>query len=507
MFRDVPQGGEPSPGGVRRVDITKTSKSFECPQQVYSPLIEKALPGTFEEVQPIWLSHLPTRLLGAMIDHQVAYGRVRTVVIAASSFTKWSLALNKPITDQEFNRLEHGPISLSALSQQGIDSAEVRLEPVRRLRQSREVKCGRQIVGDIDHGRHMEYLAEFIDGSTSWIPSYNVALDLKREYWNVMMSGAKEVAEIINSEPSTGKVTIKRPDGTSDVIDQTKIFWHEEENPTNITDAELDALLHHGHFGFDIQDFTPCTISVSTDWAKVETSSSGAAFMKDPAAEKAGEYIGVEFDSNERSIRVGEPNSYNFISRDIPVFIARNGALFDIKVTHGADGIRAGDRQGKVILSLLDERLESSLNPSNIRDNPNTFNIRPAVVTAGLLTVETDWGAITINSNHATIHPDPTVDQKTYEHVTFTSTSMTNKTGVFGQKFVIPFVFVTLEEKIDITITHGRDKSRYEDKLGQASALFRQTTYTGGYNPLNIRDNPTLFRNCQVNARPPTIPL
>ena len=60
------------------------------------------------------------------------------------------------------------------------------------------------------------------------------------------------------------------------------------------------------------------------------------------------------------------------------------------------------------------------------------------MVTAGLLTIETDWGAITINGNHATIHPDLTVDQKTYEHVTFTATSMTNNTGVFGQKFVIP---------------------------------------------------------------------
>ena len=285
------------------------------------------------------------------------------------------MVLNKPITDQEFNRLEHGPISLSTLSRQGIDSAQVRLEPVRRLRQSREVKCGRQFVGDTYHGRHMEYLAEFNDGSTSWIPSYNVALDLKREYWNVMMSGAKEVAEIISSEPSTGKVTVKRPDGTSDVIDQTKIFWREEENPTNITDAELDALLHHGHFGFDTQDFTPCTISVSTDWAKVETLSSGAIFMKDPAAEKAGEYVGVEFDG--KSIRVGEQDSYKFMSRDIPyvlgssnrqdeflkkfiiicrAFIAGNGALFDIKVTHGADSIKSGDRQGKVILSLLGVR-------------------------------------------------------------------------------------------------------------------------------------------------------
>ncbi|KAI6143787.1 hypothetical protein BKA82DRAFT_4183183 [Pisolithus tinctorius] len=505
MLRDVPKDGEPSPAGVRRVDITKTSKSFECPQPVYSPLIEMAIPGTFEEAQPAWLLHLPTRLLEAMKDHQVAYGRVRTVVIVASKFTKLSLALEKKITDQEFNRLQHGPVSLSALSQQGVNSTEVRMEPVRRLRQSREVKCGRKVVGDIDHGRHMEYLAEFSDGSTSWIPSYNVALDLKQEYWKVMTSGAKEIAEIVNSDSSTGKVTVKRPDGTTEVIDQTKIFWHEEKTPTILTDAELDALLHHGHFGIDVPDFMPCNVTITTDWAKVEILSTGAAFMKDPAAEKAGEYAGVEFDG--RSIRLGKADSYNFVSRDIPLFIVGNGALLDIKVTHGADATRAGDRLGKVVLSLPDERLESRVNQSDIRFNPSTFHIRPVIVTAGLLSVETDWGAIEINSKDATIDPDPTVDQSIYKNVTFTPTSMKLNTGVFGKKFVIPFLFLTRDEKIDITITHGRDKSRYEDKLGQAKALFGQNTYTSSYNPRNIRDNPTSFTNCKVNARPPPVPL
>lgn len=82
-------------------------------------------------------------------------------------------------------------------------------EPVRHLYQCHEVKCGRKVVGDIDRSWHMACLAEFSDGSTSWIPSYNVALDLREEYWKVMMSGTLEIAEIINTDSSTGKVTVK----------------------------------------------------------------------------------------------------------------------------------------------------------------------------------------------------------------------------------------------------------------------------------------------------------
>ncbi|PBK94158.1 hypothetical protein ARMGADRAFT_1101061 [Armillaria gallica] len=499
MFRDVPQDGDPSPTGVRRVDITKTSKSFECPQSVYTPLLEKVIPDTFQEAQPTWLLHLPPRFLEAMRDHQIAYGRVRTFVIVTSKFTKLSLISNiqQNITDQEFKRLEHGPVSLSILSQQGIDSVDVRMEPVRRLRQSREVKCGRKVVGDIDHGRHMEYLAEFSDGSTSWILSRNVALDLKLEYWNVMTTSAKEVTEIVNSDFSTGKVTVKRADGTTEVIDQTKIFWQQEATPTRLSDAELDALLYHSHFGFDARDFIPCTVTINTDWAKVEIQSASAAFTKDPAADKADEYAGVQFDAG--SIQLGKEQSYKFVSRDIPLFIANNGSPFDIRVTHGADASSEGDRRGNVVLSLPDERFESHSDQANIQLNTSTFHIRPVILTAGLLSVESDWGAIEINSRDATISRDPTVDQGIYKNVTFTPTTMKLVTGVFDQKFVIPFVFLTRDEKIDITITHGLDKSHH-DQLGQASALFGQKTYTSPRNPGNTHDNPKSFTDCKVNG-------
>jgi len=507
MVRDVPLDGTLG-AGARRVDLTKTSKSFECHQQFYTPLIEMAIPNTYKEVQPMWLTHLPSRLLEAMKNHQVAYGHVRTFVIAAAKFTKYSLVLNisQKITDQEFNRLSHGPVSLSNLSEQGIKDIEMRMEPVRRLRQSREVKCGRKLRGDVDHGRHMEYLAEFGDGSTSWIPSYNVAQDLKEEYWTVMTTGAKEIAEIVSTNPSTGDVTYKLPNGTTEIVNQTKIFWMEEEVPTMLSDAELEALLHHGHFGNDTDDFMPCSMEVSSDWGKVEILSIGATFIKDPAADKAGEYADVQFDA--RSIKLGKERSFQFFTRKIPFFIANNGASFNIKVTHGADRANRGDTQGRVALDLPDQHLTSTIDFNNLDFNASIFQIRPFIVTAGLLSFETDWGAVEINSKDALIVPDPTVDQSVYNSATFTSTSMMVDTGLFGKKFVIPFIFLTRDETVNITISHGRDKNLpYGDRLGQASALFGLNTYVSPYNPKDSAKNPKAFTNCKVNARPPPIPL
>lgn len=56
---------------VQRVDITKTNTYYEIHQEVYTPLIERALPDTFEEEVPAWMKRLPTRLVEAMIDHHV----------------------------------------------------------------------------------------------------------------------------------------------------------------------------------------------------------------------------------------------------------------------------------------------------------------------------------------------------------------------------------------------------------------------------------------------------
>ena len=72
-MRDIPSNKEPGPNGVKRVDISKTGFSIECPQKVYSPLLEKAIPNSYSEIQPFWLVHMPTRLLNLIKNHQVRF--------------------------------------------------------------------------------------------------------------------------------------------------------------------------------------------------------------------------------------------------------------------------------------------------------------------------------------------------------------------------------------------------------------------------------------------------
>ena len=220
------------------------------------------------------------------------------------------------ITAQDLNRLSHAPVSVSSLSQAGINSIEVRFEPVVRLRQTREVKCSRQLIGETFHGRYTEYLAEFGDGSTSWIPSCNVADDLKQEFWDVITTGAEEVTTIISSDPVECTLTVKRADGREESVSQTQIFWQSENSPTMLSDVELEAILHHAHYGADYTDFIPCKLFVEADWARAELRSYGTIIMEDPAAAKAGEYVDVQSDG--RSLQLSEPFSFEFNSRTIP---------------------------------------------------------------------------------------------------------------------------------------------------------------------------------------------
>ncbi|KAG8985840.1 hypothetical protein FRB90_004410, partial [Tulasnella sp. 427] len=507
MTRNVPEDGTASTTGktkgIRRVDITKTSTSFECPGRAYAPIIEKAIPGTFKEIQPMWLTYMPTPLLVAIRDHQIAYGAVRTFVIQGSRFTKNLLLANlQNITDQEFARLEHGPVPLSMLSEDGVQNVEVRMEPVRRLRQSREVTCGRNMAHDVDHGTHMEYLAEFADGSTSWITEDNVALDLKREFWNVVTQHGKEVAEVVSADPTTGKITVKRPDGSTELVDQTHVFWKEDPVPQKLSDMELEALLYHGHYGFDATDLKPCVFNVRSDWGSLEIVGNGAAFVRDPAAEKAGEYDGVTFDS--KSVQVGMGRPFQFMNRDIPLLIVNNGAKFDLKVMHGADGFRKDDGNGGVILTLPGEQFMSGVKWQDKDHNEDIFHIRPVTVTAGIFVVETDWGLLTVDTVETRIDPDPTVDQETYSNVTFTENSMSvDISGMLDAKVVIPFVITTKNDTVDISISHGRDKSSAGDKQGLATAMFGLASYTSEVNELELDElhNRKSFKDCKLDGR------
>ncbi|KAH9828826.1 uncharacterized protein C8Q71DRAFT_891818 [Rhodofomes roseus] len=503
MFRRVPRiRNRKHSTSVWRLDITWPSASFQCHERVYTPLVQKTIPDAYDEMRPAWLAHMPTRLAALMRDNQITFGHVRSFVIPTSRSSKRFLRPNlaQNITDQELRRLEHGPVSLSALSTEGINSINVVQEPVQRLLQSREVKCGRKVLGDVDHGRHMEYLAEFSNGSTFWTPSCNVAQDLKEEFWNIMTMGAEEVAEIAGLDLPNRKVTVKRPDGSTEIVGQTQVFWQEEPVPTRLTDMELEGLLYHEHFGLNFDGLMPCTYTVNTDWGRVEILHSGAAFIKDPAADKDGEYADIQW--GERSIFIGRTWSMKFRSRSIPLFISHNGAAYDIQGTHGSDAKFDLDKKGNAILSFPGEHFESHVDPAKDIYNTSIFHIRPIIVTPGLLCIETNWAAIDITSKDARVVPDPTVDQSIYTNVTFTDTSVGLVADVFGQKFVIPFLFVTRDESIDITITHGRDHSHHEDKLGCASALFAQKTY-GSWS----RESPKSFTGCRVNKRPPAARL
>ena len=188
---------------------------------------------------------------------------------------------------------------------------------MRRLRQTREVKCSRRLIGDIYHGRYVEYLAEFGDGSTSWIPSCNVADDLKQEFWNVTTSGAEGVAEIVDSDVNKGMLTVKRADGRRETISQTQILWQPENPQEMLSDVELEAALRHAHYGVDYTDFIPCEMLVESDWGRVELLSHGTMIMQDPAAAKAGEYADVRLEDG-RSLQLGGHYSFKFNQRTIP---------------------------------------------------------------------------------------------------------------------------------------------------------------------------------------------
>ena len=336
MLRHIPRSLSPSSTNVIRIDITKTLTG--CLQPVYAPIIDDVPPSTYREPCCAWLTNVPQRLKqhmyhqhvrtepidatdcadGHLIPYQVTYGCVRAFVIPASTLSKASLEprIAEKITAQELKRLEHGPISISSLSQAGVDSIEIRFEPVRRLRQIREVKCSRRLIGDTYHGRYTEYHAEFKDGSTSWIPACNVADDLKQEFWDVVTMGAEGVAEIVNADPTKGTLTVKRADGREENVSQRQIFWQSESSEAMLSDVELEAILHHAHYGADYTDFIPCKLFVEADWARAELLSYGPMIMEDPAAAKAGEYADVHQEA--RSLQLSEPFSFKFRSRTIP---------------------------------------------------------------------------------------------------------------------------------------------------------------------------------------------
>ncbi|KAI1799620.1 hypothetical protein F4811DRAFT_565422 [Daldinia bambusicola] len=338
--------------GVLQVDITKSRGQYGCERRIYSPLLRKAIQGSYKEFTP-WLDHLPPRLLQLIVDNQVAYGCVRVVFVALPGSALPTL-LDLFLQSDIANRLATGsnnqsanlismPLPLSQFKETAIEHVQIRDAPVVGLRQAREAKCGRQLQTDTDHGRHFEYLAEFPDGSTHWYPSVLIAKDLTEEFEGLSMAHASEVADIVESKGT--ELTVRRRDNTVDHVHQNQVFWAEDpaEEYLPLLDEEIDGLIKHGHDDEHLDVCVPATLTFRSDWAKFETTTAGTTIRRDDAFD-AKVYENVTFTNN--SIMWGKKHGEWFQQRTIPFVIVNHGAFINTKVSHGRDGDRLEDMAG-----------------------------------------------------------------------------------------------------------------------------------------------------------------
>lgn len=314
--------GQKAYQGVLQVDITKSSGQFGCERRIYTPILRDAIKGSYEEFTP-WVEHLPPRLQRLIVDHQVAYGRVRTVVIATANvglffdtFVVSDFAIRlKQGTSGDVSSIAQLNIPLSQLTEEGVKNLQVCDVPVYGLRQCRHAKCGRQKQTDTDHGQHFEYLAEHVDGSQRWYPSMLVAEDLKSDFERLSMQNASDVAEVVSSDGEN--LTVRRINNTTDTVHQSQLFWREEESQDleDLAEEELDGLIRHGHHGEDYEIHTPATLSFQSDWAKVETTTPATTFRMDDAFDKS-IYADVTF--TPTSVTFARPHSNAFHNGVVP---------------------------------------------------------------------------------------------------------------------------------------------------------------------------------------------
>ncbi|KAJ8127584.1 hypothetical protein O1611_g6052 [Lasiodiplodia mahajangana] len=344
--------------GVLQVDITKSRGQYGCERRIYSPLLRKAIQGSYKEFTP-WLEHLPPRLLRLIVDHQIAYGCVRVVFVALPGSALPAL-LDSFLESDIANRLAAGsnnqsanltsmPLPLSQFKTPAIEHVQIRDAPVVGLRQAREAKCGRQLQTDTDHGHHFEYLAEFPDGSTHWYPSVLIAKDLTEEFEDLSIRHASEVAEITKSK---GSELTKTP--------------AEEYLPLH--DEEIDGLVKHGHDDEHLDVCVPATLTFRSDWAKFETTTAGTTIRRDDAFD-AKVYENVTFTNT--SIMWGKEHGYWFQQRTIPFVIVNHGAFIDITVSHGRDGYRLEDMAGSASVTYAAGTYKGSA------DNGTAFSRTP----------------------------------------------------------------------------------------------------------------------------------
>jgi len=279
------------------------------------------------------------------------------------------------------------------------------------------------------------------------------------------------------------------------------LFWREEEEPTLLSDAELDAILYHGHYGVDTRDFTPVTVTVNSDWALL-TLDPTQRFIRDPAAIAAGEYKNCTV--MDQALSVDTRMSSTFMSdRKIPIFVCNNCASYNLQIQHGSDAAHSGDCQGNVVVNYPDRQFRSGYVPGDPK-NTTEFNIAPAVVTPGLVTIRGEWGEVSgISGVKSQILPDPTVDQKIYENVfTMERTGnygflMVNNESLVEKKSDVPFLLISDTDK-QTTIELYRE---HEGQKSEVALMIGQHTYVESTDSI-----PTRY-DIVINARPPPIPM
>ncbi|KAJ8482067.1 hypothetical protein ONZ45_g15082 [Pleurotus djamor] len=225
--------------GVLKVDL-KAPRQYGLMSNRYTPIFSKVIKDSFHS-EPLWIRHLPTPILKLINDHPVAFGKVRRFRYVSTTAGA-SLHGRVPIRD------------LVSITNEEVTSEDV--SPL-ALAHCRHVKTIMAATEDSppEVSEHYEYLVKFDqDSPAEWYPDTLVSTDLQDDFYKSAMDSAKPVHAFGESNSGTpadavaggGKLTVQRPDGSWDEIEEGQIFWNEQptgENPLGM--RELDAIMCH----------------------------------------------------------------------------------------------------------------------------------------------------------------------------------------------------------------------------------------------------------------------
>ncbi|EMD41351.1 hypothetical protein CERSUDRAFT_61406 [Gelatoporia subvermispora B] len=111
------------------------------------------------------------------------------------------------------------------------------------------------------------------------------------------------------------------------------------------------------------------SLSYATDWAKVEITTYGTAFIKDPSV---GSEVYRNVTITPTSLMISRPFSEAFRSGRVSFIIVNQGNPIDITTTHGRDRYRLGDRGGCATVEFSNNQYVNSKGQD--RDNRMVFS-------------------------------------------------------------------------------------------------------------------------------------